>query len=295
MSSFKDEFENIYQREQATTPKQYIPLEESVLIKRDLDTYSNELKEQAIERFRIISLIQQKITSGWTKKSLEPILAELYSEQTKKIPSWRTVVRWRKKFQDSGGEITSLVDFHQKKGNTAKRISGDEEFFKVALERYYKAIRPSIMKAYEHYCDLITIENNKIVDGKIPKISYKSFNRRINKLPPYPEAVARYGKYLADRMFEKCLSHIRPTRILERVEIDHTPLDLILVDDELNIPLGRPYLTLLIDVFSNCVVEFHISYRAPSYVSVAKALVRTDQNIGLKGNKSKRDRQLNLS
>ena len=271
--NFKDEFDEVVGSDPIPTPKQYIPLEKSVLITRDLDSYSTELKEQALERFRIISLLQTKLKSGWTKKNIKPILAELYSGQTKKIPSWRTVVRWRKRFQESNGEITSLIDKHALKGNTTRRTTGDEEFFKIALERYLKATRPSIMKAYEHYCDLITIENNNIVEGKIPKISYKSFNRRIKKLPPYPVAVARYGKYLADRMFEKCLSHIRPTRILERVEIDHTPLDLILVDDELNVPLGRPYLTLLVDVFSNCVVGFHISYKAPSYVSVTKAIV----------------------
>jgi putative transposase len=85
--------------------------------------------------------------------------------------------------------------------------------------------------------------------------------------------VARHGKFKADQWFAYCSSHIPPTRILERVEIDHTPLDLILLDDELSIPLGRPYLTLIVDVFSGCVLGFHLSYRSPSYVSAAKAIV----------------------
>ena len=58
----------------------------------------------------------------------------------------------------------------------------------------------------------------------------------------------------------------------KRQEIDHTPLDLILLDDELLIPIGRPYLTLLIDVFSGCIMGFHLSYKCPSYVSAAKAI-----------------------
>lgn len=38
-------------------------------------------------------------------------------------------------------------------------------------------------------------------------------------------------------------------------------------------PLGRPYLTLVVDVFSGCVLGFHLSYNPPSYVSAAKAIV----------------------
>jgi putative transposase len=66
--------------------------------------------------------------------------------------------------------------------------------------------------------------------------------------------------------------HKLPKKILERVEIDHTPLDLILLEDELLIPIGRPYLTLLVDVFSGCILGFHLSYKCPSYVSAAKAI-----------------------
>ncbi|MDN2664159.1 DDE-type integrase/transposase/recombinase [Psychromonas sp. 14N.309.X.WAT.B.A12] len=38
------------------------------------------------------------------------------------------------------------------------------------------------------------------------------------------------------------------------------------------IPIGRPYLTLVVDVFSSCVLGVHLSYKAPSYVSAAKAI-----------------------
>ncbi len=38
------------------------------------------------------------------------------------------------------------------------------------------------------------------------------------------------------------------TRPLERVELDHTPLDLIVVDEEDRLPIGRPTVTLALDV-----------------------------------------------
>ncbi len=60
---------------------------------------------------------------------------------------------------------------------------------------------------------------------------------------------------------------------MERVEIDHTPLDLILLDDELEVPLGRPYLTVLVDCYSRCIVGFNLGYREPSYDAARKAIL----------------------
>lgn len=37
---------------------------------------------------------------------------------------------------------------------------------------------------------------------------------------------------------------------LEQVQIDHTVIDLIVVDEHDRQPVGRPYLTVAIDVFS---------------------------------------------
>src|SRR5690606_5255406 len=101
------------------------------------------------------------------------------------------------------------------------------------------------------------------VSGKIAKVSYEAFKKRIKKLPPYTVALKRHGKYYADKLFNYYEAVKMPTRLLERVEIDHTPLDLILLDDELLVPLGRAYLTLLVDVFSGCIIGFHLGFKAP--------------------------------
>lgn len=53
------------------------------------------------------------------------------------------------------------------------------------------------------------------------------------------------------------------------VQIDHTPLDVIVVDETLRRPIGRPYLTLAIDVFSRMVVGVYVSLDGPSATSVA--------------------------
>ncbi len=60
---------------------------------------------------------------------------------------------------------------------------------------------------------------------------------------------------------------------LEQVQIDHTVIDLIVVDERDRQPIGRPYLTLAIDVFTRCVVGMVVTLEAPSAVSVGLCLV----------------------
>ena len=60
--------------------------------------------------------------------------------------------------------------------------------------------------------------------------------------------------------------------LLEQVQIDHTVIDLIIVDGRDRRPIGRPYLTLAIDVFTRCVVGMVITLEAPSAVSVGLCL-----------------------
>lgn len=280
--SFEDEFTESSLANKPNTPIEYVKLDDSRILNRDLDTFAESLKESALDKYQLISLLEKRITGGWTQKNLDPILDEFFNNATDKRPNWRTVVRWRKSYIDSNGDLVSLVAKRHKMGNRKSRTQGDEAFFEDALSRFLDAKRPSVSTAYKYYKDAITIENQSIIDGQIPLISYTAFNQRIKSLPPYPLAVARHGKFIADQWFAYCSSHIPPTRILERVEIDHTPLDLILLDDELSIPLGRPYLTLMVDVFSGCVLGFHLSYRSPSYVSAAKAIVHAIKPKSLK-------------
>ena len=59
---------------------------------------------------------------------------------------------------------------------------------------------------------------------------------------------------------------------LDLVQVDHTPMDLIVVDPIDREPIGRPWLTVAIDTYSRCIAGFHITLEAPSATSVALCL-----------------------
>lgn len=60
--------------------------------------------------------------------------------------------------------------------------------------------------------------------------------------------------------------------ILEQVQIDHTVIDVIVVDERERQPIGRPYLTAAIDVCSRSLVGMVVTLEAPSAVSVGLCL-----------------------
>jgi putative transposase len=86
------------------------------------------------------------------------------------------------------------------------------------------------------------------------------------------QSPARYGHDSAAKAFRGVTGHSVTQAPLERVEIDHTHLDLMVVDDQSGLPLGRPYVTACIDCYSRCILGIYIGFNPPSYQSVAACL-----------------------
>lgn len=61
---------------------------------------------------------------------------------------------------------------------------------------------------------------------------------------------------------------------LDVVQIDHTVSDVMVVDDLYRQPIGRPYLTVALDVATRSVLAAMLSFEAPSAATVALCLMR---------------------
>jgi len=73
-------------------------------------------------------------------------------------------------------------------------------------------------------------------------------------------------------MFDPALPHQRSGDPLGFVEIDHSPVDVIVVEEQTRLPLGRPWLSLAVDVPTRMVAGFHLSFDDPSALAVALVL-----------------------
>jgi putative transposase len=63
------------------------------------------------------------------------------------------------------------------------------------------------------------------------------------------------------------------TRPLQVVQVDHTQVDIIIVDQATREPTGRPWITLAIDVLTRMVTGFHLALESPSRTSVGLCLL----------------------
>jgi putative transposase len=100
----------------------------------------------------------------------------------------------------------------------------------------------------------------------------KTIGRRIAALDERKTTAAREGAKTARERYDRVSRSPAIKEALEKVQIDHTPVDLIVADELKRQPLGRPWLSLVIDIASRMVCGFFLSMIPPSSISVALAL-----------------------
>lgn len=86
----------------------------------------------------------------------------------------------------------------------------------------------------------------------------------------------RHNADAASQIFSARPGRYPCSRPLQWVQIDHTLVDVLVVDDEdPTVIIGRPWATFAIDVFTRSVLGFHLSLLAPSSVSVAMVIANS--------------------
>lgn len=215
------------------------------------------------------------------------------SEQAKdsRPPSLATLRRWVKLYLSSGQDARALAPSFKARGNCRGKIAGkrlgkyteeDYERAKIVASIVDRAIktkyltreRLSVAEVHEEVERAVITENQFRSEGdKLPMPAYSSVYRAIKRLDPYDVCLAREGKRIADERFRANKQGPRPTRVLERVECDHTRLDVMVVDPITRLPLGRPWLTTVIDVYSKMILGFYLSFHPTGAVSVLQCLL----------------------
>ena len=95
---------------------------------------------------------------------------------------------------------------------------------------------------------------------------------RISALDQRMVTTARLGAKTAREKYDPIGRSPAIRQALVRVQSDHTPVDIIVVDERDRKPLGRPWLSLAIDISSRLVCGFFLLMIPPSSISLALAL-----------------------
>ncbi|HEX8229551.1 MAG TPA: DDE-type integrase/transposase/recombinase [Chloroflexia bacterium] len=192
------------------------------------------------------------------------------------VPS---VYRWLKDYEDSGCDLRALVPGTSRCG--APRMARLEEaannIVETAIRERY-LVRESVSIDDVHREVAVRIEEcNRTLPPtehlKLP--SRPTVGRRIDafllteQLSAY---AAKHGAVAARRKFTQYGQSTQPTMPLQRVEIDHTRADFMVVDDQDNLPLGRLNFTFMLDIYTRYPVGIYIGFEPPSSRSVMDCL-----------------------
>lgn len=113
---------------------------------------------------------------------------------------------------------------------------------------------------------------------KIKTPSLDTFKSRIAMCPSLEMAEARGQIKLANKLRLNQGTIAGADYPYAVVQIDHTQVDLILVDGEHRIPIGRPWITVAIDVFSRMCVGYYVSFDPPGMLGTGLCLTHAILN-----------------
>lgn len=106
----------------------------------------------------------------------------------------------------------------------------------------------------------------------LPAPSRKAITARLRVRPAREVVAKREGRKAVRDRYLPAVGSLEAHWPLSLIQIDHTLVDVIVVDSETRAPIQRPWLTLAIDVCTRCVAGFHLSLEPPSATSVALCL-----------------------
>ena len=228
-------------------------------IYKDINEYSNEEFKEIQKKY---AAIQPLLSNDISREEIEA--------HAKKIGvHFTTLYRWLKKYK-STGTLTGLLPkpSGRKKGETRLDFMVEDVMQQVINDYYLTKQRPSVQSVINK----INIEcKNKGI--KAP--SKNTIRNRIHKLSEYDILKKQGNRSKAKTKFEPVPGNFEAEYPMQIIQMDHTPVDLILVDDETREPIGRPYITVAIDIYSRMIVGYYLTLSPPSSTSVALCITNT--------------------
>lgn len=244
-------------------------------LKRDLQGLSDAERKELRRRWKYVAdhvkgvffIDRKEVMSAIAKKAIE--LTDSHP------PSYQTFRRWIRLLIAADYDIRALIPCRRQKGYLTRNVPEESRVLAQSIIRkfYMTRARLSVNKTFAHFTKAVSTENRK--PGRTARFvrpSRRWFYREVARMNQYEILEAREGKRVADYHYKDWNQSKQPTRPYERIEIDHTRLDLFVVDEEPRLPIGRPWLTLAVDTFSRMIVGFHLGFDPPSWHSVAACL-----------------------
>lgn len=223
-------------------------------------------------RYKYIQKIKESGVTKIRSNNLGSILADVAAELGEEEPNWQTIKRWHTSYLKSGERLNGLYPKNQNKGRRESRLDPRVlEIIRNESKRFFKGSRPTVASILTNIESKIISHNLNNPSDCLKMPTYPTIRDRLNEVSYERKQKARAGKQTFSAELASSSSGIETTRVLERVEIDHTRVDLHVLHDDHHTLLGRPHITVLIDHYSHMVLGFQLSFEDPSFASVSMA------------------------
>ena len=231
-----------------------IPLTQS---KEDLLHIKDQDWQTAQQRFEII----KPLIDGTIMRTADTVAIRAAENKV----SSATIYRWINVYQDTG-LISSLIP-RQRLDKGKNRVTSEaQKVIDFYIEREYLTSQKPLMSKI---INKIILEcKDKAIDIPHPN----TIRNIINKIPDELRLRKRFGKEVVNT-YKPIRGHFPGADWpLAVIQIDHSKLDVILVDDVYRRPIGRPFLTIAIDVYSRVIAGYYLSFDAPGAFSVGMCI-----------------------
>ena len=217
----------------------------------------------------------QKASPAALKKALERSNILRDYRQTGIIPpavSERTLFRWKAAERTAQGLFSTGIIGLLPAPNTSRVYKSKiPAAVKAALDEHIRTDYESkkSKNKYSSWLAFCTVCNSA---GMQPP-SYATFCKECDKRPTYEQTKKRKGHRVAYAFKPQywTLGLHTPRhgdRPFEVAHIDHTELDVELIEEESGIKLGRPWLTTMVDAFSRSFLAKYLTFDHPSHRSL---------------------------
>ena len=212
----------------------------------------------AVEREAVIRPLAEQ--ARLTTTDIEDAVTRL---QLSRSVLYELVRRYRRRPQTS-----SLLPCKRGRETSVRVLPAErEELLQSCIREFYLTPeRPSLAALGREV-------KRRFAERQLPTPNYRTIVRRVTSVDIRLATAKREGsKRARDKYGPVGVSTLRADLPMDLIQIDHTLMDVIVVDREQRLPIGRPWLSLAIDVASRAVAGFSISLECPSALSVALVL-----------------------
>lgn len=248
------------------------------IIQRDKRALLRQLVLTSLDRISQYSLsdaaLRRTLQSIWEAKPRQ------FGDFAMPAPS--TVRLWLKSRGSTGSR--PLGEMAGRQGRTTRRPRLPRSILRrldKAARKFWSCRPTSMSEAYDDMCSDLNKLNRRLITSRFRPVStpaFETFRRRVRKLESYATVAAKYGVREADTRYKAIGRGLEAERPLLLGAMDHTQVDChIVVHVDQWRHLGRPWLTVAIDVHSRCIVGWVLSFEPPSIYSVTECLKRANR------------------